>query len=282
MVKRLRLRAISGALALILVVAPVATSSGAWRGDDLGAADRAALESLAGQVLARLDAMRDAKMRRLGADIAVKRTEAAVEKAKQTAQIAALAVNEYQEGAFPQKEQTILSDLKLAESDLRGAKDRLEWSDKMLTRGVVSGAENMADKLALQKREIGHANAKTRLYILRQFSNRKVTTQLAADAAKAQAALLSAQADAELAKLTLSRANRDIADAELFEPEARALVLLDEAISRFDAGDSVKGREHVNAATKLWHQAQVDRASALFRASKKRIHAEADAIRSAK
>ena len=55
------------------------------------------------------------------------------------------------EGIYKQDMQTVEGEIKLAESDLKRAEDRLEWSKRMFEKGYVSKAQKIADELALEE-----------------------------------------------------------------------------------------------------------------------------------
>src|SRR5262249_16757681 len=84
--------------------------------------------------------------------IATEGAKAAYQNAKLTREVADIAVNEYVNGVYKQEEQTVLGEISLAEAERKRAEDRLEWSDRMVKKGYVSVAANVADKVALQQK----------------------------------------------------------------------------------------------------------------------------------
>ena len=86
-------------------------------------------------------------------EIATKRAESDLEQTKKNLEVAEISVKEYVEGTYPSEEQSALGQIKLAESELVKAKERLDWSDKNVKLGYVSPSANYADKLARDKAE---------------------------------------------------------------------------------------------------------------------------------
>ncbi len=50
--------------------------------------------------------------------------------------------------------ETVLGEIALADSELKRAEDRLDWSDRMFKKGYVSMAQNVADKVSLAADEL--------------------------------------------------------------------------------------------------------------------------------
>ena len=65
--------------------------------------------------------------------------------------MAEIAVKEYKEGIFLQDKATIQGEIKLAESDLTRAADRVDWATRMYEKGYVSKAQKVSEELNFQK-----------------------------------------------------------------------------------------------------------------------------------
>jgi multidrug resistance efflux pump len=84
-------------------------------------------------------------------DIVVRGAEADVQGARSARDVAAIAVIEYQEGTFVQDLANSESEIKLAESELSRAVDRLDWTRRMFEKGYVTLSEKVSEELALKR-----------------------------------------------------------------------------------------------------------------------------------
>src|SRR3954447_13910671 len=76
--------------------------------------------------------------------IATQGAEASYQNAKLTREVAEIAVTEYVEGIYKQDKATILGEIKLAESELTRASDRVDWATRMNKKGYVSEAQKVS------------------------------------------------------------------------------------------------------------------------------------------
>ena len=92
-----------------------------------------------GELVCELDsaALRDSLTNQ---QITTKSAEANFENATLTREVAEIAVVEYVEGIFKQDLATVEGEIKLAESDLSRAEDRVDWAQRMFAKGYVSMA----------------------------------------------------------------------------------------------------------------------------------------------
>ncbi len=90
--------------------------------------------------------------------ITTKSAEANFLNAKLTREVAEIAVREYKEGVYVQDIQTVEGEIKLAESDLVRAEDRLEWAKRMFDKGYVSKATQGLRGAELREGQV-HARA---------------------------------------------------------------------------------------------------------------------------
>ena len=83
--------------------------------------------------------------------IATQGAEASYQNARLTREVAEIAVKEYEEGIYLQDKATIQGEIKLAESDLARAADRVDWATRMYEKGYVSKAQKVSEELNFQK-----------------------------------------------------------------------------------------------------------------------------------
>lgn len=96
--------------------------------------------------------------------------------AEKALDLARIAAKEYEEGTYPQEEQSAIGQVKLAESELVKAKDYYEYWKR-----------RFADQLALQKAEFTLKEAETKLLVLRKYGRVKALRDLGINIAKAEA-----------------------------------------------------------------------------------------------
>lgn len=115
----------------------------------------------------------------LGAQsLATKAAEAALQHARMSLTVAESAVQTYEEGTYKQEFESAMGAVALAESDLKRAENRLDWSERMLERGNLSLGENISDKLGLQRAKFALEQAQTQVTVLRKFTKDKTVMQL--------------------------------------------------------------------------------------------------------
>ena len=154
-------------------------------------------------------------------EITTKRAQADLDNAIKTRTVAEISVNEYLEGTYPQEQQTIKGEIKLAESELARATDRLDWSESMLKTQYVSASQVLADSMSKSKSEISLANANKKWYVLENFTKQKQITELKANVNKAESDELAKKSTFELEKTKEEKLRRQIDKCKLFAPRRR-------------------------------------------------------------
>jgi RND family efflux transporter MFP subunit len=208
-------------------------------------------------------------------EIATKRAEADYEQAKKTREVAEIAVKEYVQGIFPQDEQSAEGQIKLAESELVKAKDKLDWSTKMEKIGYVTKTQLFADKLAREKAEFTLKESKTKLDVLRNFTKEKQVKDLQAAVEKAKSDELAKQQTYDLEKTKERKLNTQISKCVLKAPNDGLVVYANEQQMMrggsnqpmIEEGAQVRERQkifslpdinHMRVNTKV-HESMVDR-----------------------
>src|SRR5690606_8579737 len=115
-------------------------------------------------------------------------------------------------------EKTIQGEIKLAQSELERAKDRLAWSDEMLALGYVSQAAYLGDKYDLQRAEFNLQQAEKKLEVLKQYTYDKQIKSLEGDVEKAKADELAKQSTFELEKEKEEKLRRMIEKCKIYAP----------------------------------------------------------------
>jgi HlyD family secretion protein len=121
------------------------------------------------------------------------------------------------------------SDIDLVKEELARAKDKLAWTDKLLEKGYVSQDEQVADRLALKRQEVGLEQADTALDLYRQYEFPKQVESLLSNLVEAREALarVTAQAASSLAQAQSIKRGRE----EKLRLEKDRLARLDQQIA---------------------------------------------------
>jgi HlyD family secretion protein len=181
-----------------------------------------------GDLVAELDSA-TLKDNLINQEITTRRAKADLDNAEKTRIVAEISVKEYLEGSFPQDQQTITGEIKLAQSELARAADRLDWSKKMLTMKYVSDSQVLADDMAKQKSDISLANARKKMEVLEQFTKVKQTTELEANVKKAESDELAKKSTYTLEKTKEDKLKRQITNCMLYAPGDGLIVYANDA-----------------------------------------------------
>jgi RND family efflux transporter MFP subunit len=157
-------------------------------------------------------------------EISTRRAEADLQQAQKTLQVAEIGVKEYEDGTFPESEQSAEGAIKLAESELIRAKERLDWSNRMLAIKYVTESQNMSDKLTLQKAEFSLREAQTKLKVLREYTREKQLKELQATVEKTRSDLYAKESTFNLEKEKEAKLRRQIEKCKLFAPASGLVV----------------------------------------------------------
>ena len=150
--------------------------------------------------------------------ITTKGAEASYQNAKLTREVAEIAVTEYIEGIFKQELETALGEIALAESDLKRSEDRLDWSNKMFSKGYISLGQNISEKLTVQKSAFSLEQAQTKRKVLEQYTKEKTIKELKSEVEKARSDELAKQSTWELEKSKEAKLRKQISYCKLIAP----------------------------------------------------------------
>ncbi len=152
--------------------------------------------------------------------ILVNSSEAAMIQAKNVYDTAVIAKKEYEQGTFVQDEQTIQSEIFVAQETLRRAEEYLKYTERLFARGYVTQLQLEADRFAVDKAKNDLATANTKLEVLSDYTKPKMLAQLDADAKSAFANWQSAQSSYKLDVKKCDDIKAQIAKCTIVAPEA--------------------------------------------------------------
>ncbi len=153
----------------------------------------------------------DAPRARLRAQqLATRKAQAFVAIAKATRELAEIALAEYEDVNYPRDLDTVQGEIKLAESDLKRAEDRLDWARKMFDKGYVSQAGKVSEELALQKAVYSLEQAQSKKAVLVNYTRDKTIIELRSMVEKTRSDELAKQANWELERTREAKLARQL------------------------------------------------------------------------
>lgn len=200
-----------------------------------------------GDVLCELDAS-ELVERRIAQEITFERAKATYIAAQKTHEIllsdgesntkqaeldvyfARIDLKKYEEGDWPQLQATANANITIAEEELKRARDKSDWSQKLEAKGFITKQELEADQLAVTKREIDLNLAKTDLEVLEKYTREKERETYRSNVEEAEKAL----------ERVIKNVEREVVQSEAdlkskkatFELEQERLEKLDDQISK--------------------------------------------------
>jgi HlyD family secretion protein len=136
--------------------------------------------------------------------IVVVTSEANVSSAEALVEQAKIARQEYLEGVYLTEEKAILSEMAIAEQEMRKAQLALGSSERLVAKGLVKSLQLEADKFAVANAQNKLDAAKGRLRVLQNLTRKKMLVQFDSDIVAAEAALAAAQSKLSEDKNTLA------------------------------------------------------------------------------
>lgn len=143
-----------------------------------------------GQVLVRLDDSA-LKTEETQQQIACNASEASMIQSRNAFETAKIAKQEYLDGKYLQELQTIEGEILVAQEEARRAKQFIDYSKMLFSKGYVTKLQLEADEFALEKAEMSKKTAETKLHVLEDFTKQKMITQLESDIKTTEAKLKS-------------------------------------------------------------------------------------------
>lgn len=219
--------------------------------------------------------------------IATQGAEASYANAKLTREVAQIAVQEYKEGIFKQDLATVEGEIKLAESDLARAEDRVEWANRMYEKGYVSKAQKVSEELSLQRAKFSLEQAQSKKDVLVKYTKAKTIKELESEVEKAHSDELAKQQTWDLERSKEEKLEKQIVNCKLYAPNDGLVVYANDPNRSFgnnqpqiEEGATVRERQKIfslpditrmQVNTKV-HESQIDK---LLSGMKARIRVDA-------
>ena len=146
-------------------------------------------------------------------------SQAAVIQAENTLSAAKIARVEYLEGTFRQEEQTFLSEIFVAEENLRRAQLAYQSTERLAAKGIVTSLQLEGDQFAVEKAKNELDTAKTKVDVLRKYTKAKMLKQFDSDIASAEAKWKSEQESNKLEMSKLQEIQKQIAGCNIASPQ---------------------------------------------------------------
>lgn len=206
--------------------------------------------------------------------ITVQQAEAAYQNSKLTREVAEIALNEYLEGTYMQDIRQAEGEKALAETEMLRAKDRLKWANQMFDKGYLSNTAKVAEEANLQRATFNKEQAETKITVLKEYTKKKMTTDLNSNIEKARSDELAKEATLNLEKEKESKLTAQIEKCKLLAPNDGLVVYANDP-GRFggsnqpqiEEGAQVRERQpifrlpdinNMRVNTKV-HESQIDR-----------------------
>jgi len=146
-------------------------------------------------------------------------SHALVVQAENTLQAAEISRVEYLEGTFRQEEQTILSEIFVAEENLRRAQLSFQSTERLAAKGIVTALQLEGDQFAVDKAKNELEAGQTKLEVLRKYTREKTLKQFDSDIATAKAKWEAEKKSDQLEDQKLSEIEEQIEKCTIFAPE---------------------------------------------------------------
>ena len=190
-----------------------------------------------GEIICELDSAA-LKRQLINQRITTKSAEANFLNAKLTREVAEIAVREYVEGVYVQELATVEGEIKLAESDLMRAEDRLDWARRMFEKGYVSMATKVSEELNFKKAQFTLEQAQSKKNVLVKYTREKTIKELESEVKKANSDELAKQATWELEKGKESKLETQIKNCTLIAPIDGLVVYANDPSRMFGSNQS--------------------------------------------
>jgi HlyD family secretion protein len=109
------------------------------------------------------------------------------ESAKLRVELAKLEIKKYTEAEYPQRVDKAILEITYAKEELSRAKDKLEWTTRLVEREYASRQDLDTAKLEVQRKEIEVRNREVDLRILQEYTNKKELKEKENEVSKAEA-----------------------------------------------------------------------------------------------
>jgi hypothetical protein len=110
--------------------------------------------------------------------LSTRKAKALYEIARANRELAAIALEEYEDVLYPRDLAVAEGEIKLAETDLRRSEDRVDWAGRMFDQGYVSQAQKTSEVLNLEKAKFAVELAGSKRKVLVDYTKRKSLNEL--------------------------------------------------------------------------------------------------------
>ena len=192
-------------------------------------------------------------------EITRQQNESDIAAAELAKELAALDLEKYRDGDYPQSVQTLEDEIAVAEEDLIRKGEDYEFSKRMAKKGYKPLNEMEADRIAVKQAEITRNSARQKLKVLQEYerkrqiaeleeNERETIRQLERIKAQTAAALAQAEADLKAAKLTfdvetseLDELTKQLEATKIFAPSSGEVVYIAQEGRRGEESTVEKG-----------------------------------------
>jgi len=189
-----------------------------------------------GDILAQLDSSA-LEQDRLQQQIICNTSQSQVTQTLNDFETAKIAREEYVNGTFIQEEQEILNEKILAQESLRRADEYAQYSERLAAKGYVTALQLEGDQFAVEKANNELAAAKTKLVVLRDFTRKKMLTQLDSDVVTSEAKWVAARSSHKLDLEKLAEIDEQIEKCVIRAPQAGQVVYANGNSNRWSSGN---------------------------------------------
>ena len=204
-----------------------------------------------GEKLVELDSS-ELELQLKDARIQVITAESDVATAKALLEQAQIARQEYLDGVFKTEERAILSEMAVAEQDLRKNQLALQSSERLVAKGLVKSLQLDADKFAVANARNQLEAAEGRLTVLRELTMKKMLVQFDSDIEAAKAKLAAVESALAEKQQELDETQQLIEMCMIYAPADGVVVHANRFSSRggnaefvVEAGASVRERQAI-------------------------------------
>ena len=178
--------------------------------------------------------------------------EANVATASAMVEQAKIAREEYLEGVYKTDEKAILSEIAVAEQELRKAQLAIGSTERLVAKGLVKSLQLEADKFALANAQNQLESAQGRLKVLQNLTRRKMLVQFDSDIDAAEATLSAARSELLEKQQELAEVEQQIEVCVMYAPTDGVVVHANRYSSRggnaefvVEAGAQVRERQAI-------------------------------------
>ncbi|MCR9292278.1 MAG: efflux RND transporter periplasmic adaptor subunit [bacterium] len=181
--------------------------------------------------------------------IAVSSAEATVISSEAAVRTAEISLQEYLEGTYLSERKTILSEVALAQQDLRKAELNLASAERLAAKGMIKGLQIEAEEFAVVNAKNMLEAAEARLKVLDELTKEKNKVQFTSDIEAARAKLKSDESVLAEEQTKLSDIEDQIKKCVIFSPAEGVVVYNNKFSSRggaefvLEEGASVRERQ---------------------------------------